>query len=66
MIDFLLLRCLQKDTLLENEKEKGWFEARRNRGAPRSCDEPVTVVCSRYEREGEPLSLNRTCPELAL
>lgn len=29
------------------------------------CDEVVTVVCSRYEREREPLSLIRTCQELA-
>jgi hypothetical protein len=29
-------------------------------------DEPVTVVCSRYEREGKPLSLIRTCQELVL
>jgi hypothetical protein len=30
------------------------------------CDKRVTVVCSRYEKEGKPVSLIRTCQELAL
>jgi hypothetical protein len=30
----------------------------------RECDKPVTVVCSRYERERKPVSLIRTCQEL--
>lgn len=37
-----------------------------NVGDVEGCDEPVTVVCSRYEREREPLSLIRTCQELAI
>lgn len=59
-----MLSCscdVSQDT--QTTKRKG--RARQYRGAEEVYDEPVTVVCSRYEREREPLSLNRTCQELA-
>ena len=49
------------------KRRKGKETTRK--GAPQSgrvgdCDEPVTVVCSRYEkRKGRPSSLIRTCQE---
>jgi hypothetical protein len=48
----------------ENEKEK---DERAQILTRKDCDEPVTVVCSRYERERrKPVSLIRTCQELVV
>jgi hypothetical protein len=48
---------------LKKRNKKEMVEHALNRSAE-ECDEPVTVVCSRYERERKPLSLIRTCQEL--
>jgi hypothetical protein len=58
-------RDVPNDTLLKKKKEKKKKKVERAlyRGALKSDDEPVTVVCSRYEKGRKPLSLIRTCQE---
>jgi hypothetical protein len=65
--DILLLRC-PSDTLENEMKRKKNNEVECvSGGDAEESDEPVTVVCSRYEREeGKPLSLIRTCQEPVL
>lgn len=46
-----------------NKRKRKRVERALYRGAG-GCDEPVTVVCSRYERRRKPVSLIRTCQEL--